>query len=118
MIEVKQGSCHCAAVKFEVELDGGVGEIRRCNCSLCLKKGAVMASVKLDKFVVTEGEEYLSLYQWNTKVAMHYFCKNCGIYTHHRRRSVPDEFAFNVACLAGKDVTEGSEIVMLNGASS
>ncbi|OUR61178.1 aldehyde-activating protein [Colwellia sp. 39_35_sub15_T18] len=118
MIEVKKGSCHCGAVKFEVELDGGIGEIRRCNCSLCQKKGAIMASVKIDKLVVTEGKEYLSLYQWNTKVAKHYFCKNCGIYTHHQRRSAPDEFAFNVACLAGKDVTENAEIVMLNGAGN
>jgi len=118
MVEIRKGSCHCEAVKFEVELDGGIGEIRRCNCSLCYKKGAVMASVKLDKLVVTEGEEYLSLYQWNTKVAKHYFCKSCGIYTHHQRRSAPDEFAFNVACLTGKDVTASSEIIMLNGAGN
>jgi len=77
-----------------------------------------MASVKLDKLVVTEGKEHLTLYQWNTNVAKHYFCNICGIYTHHQRKNAPDEFAFNVACLDGNDVTDGADIVMLNGAGN
>ena len=118
MAEIIKGSCHCEAVKLVVELTDGVGEIRRCNCSLCHKKGAVMASVKLEKLFVTEGEEHLSLYQWNTKVAKHYFCKKCGIYTHHQRRSAPDEFAFNIACFSELEITENQEVIMLNGAES
>jgi len=31
--------------------------------------------------------------------AKHYFCKTCGIYTHHQRRSNPNEFGFNIACI-------------------
>ena len=48
---------------------------------------------------ILEGKENLSMYQFNTKVAKHYFCKICGIYTHHQRRSNPNEFAVNVGCI-------------------
>jgi hypothetical protein len=77
-----------------------------------------MASVLLRDFVVTKGEDKLTLYQWNTNVAKHYFCSVCGIYTHHQRRSKPDEYAINVSCLEGPDPTIGKSIGMLDGASN
>lgn len=103
MVEVKTGKCHCGAVEFEVTLDNGLENIRRCNCSLCRRKGALMAGVPLSGLRVTKGEDALTLYQWNTKTAKHYFCKICGIYTHHQRRSDPTTYGFNVACIDGID---------------
>jgi hypothetical protein len=91
-----QGSCHCGSVRFEV--DGELESVRRCDCSLCRRKGAIMAGVPLDRLRVVSGEEYLTLYQWNTMTARHYFCRRCGIYTHHRRRSNPQEYGFNTGC--------------------
>ena len=58
-----------------------------------------MAAVDLNNLQILEGKENLSMYQFNTKVAKHYFCKICGIYTHHQRRSNPNEFAVNVGCI-------------------
>ena len=95
------GSCHCKAVEFEVDLIDGFENIRRCNCSLCSRKGAVMAGVTLDRLRVTRGADVLSLYQWNTKIAKHWFCSVCGIYTHHQRRSDPRQYGYNVGCLEG-----------------
>ena len=60
-----------------------------------------MTTAKLDQFKLISGEENLKIYQWNSKIAKHYFCKNCGINTHHQRRSKPDEYGVNVGCLAG-----------------
>lgn len=100
-MEIRKGTCHCKSVEFEVELTNGFEEIRRCNCSLCRRKGAVMASVPLEKLKVRKGAKNLSLYQWNTKTAKHFFCKICGIYTHHQRRSNPHQFGFNLACIEG-----------------
>ena len=59
----------------------------------------------------------LALYQWNTMIARHYFCKICGIYTHHQRRSNPNEFAFNVACIEGVDPFGFDSVGVGNGAS-
>ena len=103
-MQTRRGSCHCGAVQFEVDLADGFDDLRRCNCSLCRRKGALMASVPKDRLRVTGGADKLSLYQWNTMTAKHFFCSVCGIYTHHNRRSNPAEFGFNVACLEGVDV--------------
>lgn len=71
-----------------------------------------MASTPLADLTVTSGEDKLSLYQWNTRVARHYFCSICGIYTHHRRRKAPNEFAYNVACIEGIDLDSLGDIPM------
>lgn len=111
------GQCHCGSVVFEVELANGLGNLRRCNCSLCRRKGAVMASVPTSRLHVVKGADKLTLYQWNTKQAKHYFCSVCGIYTHHQRRSNPSEFGFNVACLEGIDPFALGPVAVGNGAS-
>lgn len=117
MAEIKTGTCHCGAVEFQVELSGGLENIRRCNCSICRKKGAIMAGVPLDKLKVVRGQDKLTLYQWNTKTARHYFCSVCGIYTHHQRRSNPNEFGFNVACIEGVDPHAIGEVPIGDGAA-
>lgn len=117
-IEVKpchKGQCHCGAVKFTVNLENGLLDARRCNCSMCRRRGAVVASVNLDDFVINEGKEHLALYQFNTKAAKHYFCSKCGIYTHHQRRSNPKLYAFNIACLEGVDPFVLAEVPTLDG---
>jgi hypothetical protein len=117
-MEAKRAQCHCGAVVFEVTLENGLEKLRRCNCSLCKRKGAVMASVPLDRLRILKGSEKLSLYQWNTKTAKHYFCSVCGIYTHHQRRSNPYEYGFNVACVEDVDPFKLGDIPVRDGASA
>jgi hypothetical protein len=114
---IKSGKCHCGAVEFEVELENGLGETRRCNCSLCRRKGAIMAFVAVERLRVVKGADMLTLYQWNAKIAKHYFCKVCGIYTHHQRRMNTSQYGFNVACLEGVDPFALTEIGLVDGAS-
>lgn len=116
-METRRGVCHCGAVEFEVDLPNGLEQIRRCNCSLCRRKGAVMAGVPLDRLRVVKGEDALRLYTWNTHTAKHWFCGVCGIYTHHQRRSNPNEYGFNIACLDGVDPLAFDDIPVGNGAS-
>lgn len=101
---VFEGSCHCGAVKFRVESE--LTQFTRCNCSLCRKKNAVMAEVPKDGFTLLEGEDALGCYQWNMRIAKHYFCTRCGIYTFHRKQSAPDSFGVNVYCLDGADIDD------------
>lgn len=96
-------SCHCGAVVLELHLPDGIVDPRRCNCSICRRKSAVVGSVPLDGIRIVQGEDALTLYQFNTRVAKHYFCSHCGIYTHHQRRSRPDQYGYNVGCLEGID---------------
>jgi len=111
------GSCHCGAVVFEVDLDNGLENARRCNCSLCRRKGAVMVGVPLDRLRVVQGADKLTLYQWNSRTAKHYFCSVCGIYTHHQRRSNPNEYGVNVGCLDGVDPFALGEVPVGDGGS-
>jgi hypothetical protein len=96
-----KASCHCGSVVLELDLPHGIVDPRRCNCSICRRKGAIVASVPLSAIRIVKGREVLKLYQFNTMTAKHYFCSNCGIYTHHQRRSNPEQYGFNVGCLEG-----------------
>lgn len=109
------GKCHCGAVQFTADLEGGLASARRCDCSLCTMRGAVAVSTDLDGFTITKGAENLTLYQFNTRVAEHYFCSHCGIYTHHKRRSNPNEYGVNLACLEGQSPFQLAEIIVHDG---
>lgn len=108
-------TCHCGVVEIEVDLPDGLRQLRRCNCSMCSRRGAVVASVDLDQLRVTQGADKLTLYQFNTMTAEHYFCSVCGIYTHHRRRSNTREYAINIACLDGVNPYELGSIPVVDG---
>ena len=98
---VRHAACHCGTVRFSVRLTDGLRTASRCNCSYCSMRGAVTVTAKLDDLEVLEGKEALMLYQFNTGQARHYFCSRCGIYTFHQRRSAPQEYGVNVACIEG-----------------
>jgi len=103
-VEIKEyhkATCHCGEVEFELHLPDGLIDIRRCDCSMCRRRGAIAASIPLDGIRIVKGESSLKLYQFNTKTAKHYFCRNCGMYTHHQRRSNPTQYGFNVGCMEG-----------------
>ena len=93
-------TCHCGCVEAEINVPiNELAKIVKCNCSICKRKNATMGMVKNEDFKITKGEDKLSLYQYHTKVANHYFCKECGIYTHHKMRSKPDTYGLNVGCI-------------------
>ncbi len=100
-LQTYQGSCHCGAVGFEIK--STLAPALRCNCSLCRRKGTIIAPVLAEKFRLLRGEEHLALYQFNTNVAKHYFCKTCGIHVFHRPRMAPESYRVNVACLENVD---------------
>ena len=114
---VKTGACHCGAVKFRVELPDGLESARRCDCSFCRMRGAVAVTAMVDGLELLEGEDRLTLYQFNTGVAKHYFCSVRGIYTHHRRRSNPNELGVNVACLEGVSPFDFACVIVNDGVS-
>jgi hypothetical protein len=112
---VHRASCHCGAVVMELTLPNGIVDPRRCDCSMCRRRGAIAASVPLAGLKIVSGEDVLRLYQFKTMTAKHYFCSVCGIYTHHQRRSKPDQYGYNVACLEGVNPYELGDIPLLDG---
>jgi hypothetical protein len=110
-----KGSCHCGAVQFAVTLTEGFASARRCTCSICRMRGAVAVTSTPDDFHITQGEDRLATYRFNTGVAEHHFCTVCGIYTHHKRRSNPNQLGVNVACLEGVSPFDFEEVVVYDG---
>ena len=108
-------ACQCGTVRLLVRLTDGLRTARRCTCSLCRMRGAVAVSADLDGIRIVAGADALTLYQFNTLSAKHYFCSICGIYTHHQRRSVPNQYGVNVACLAGMSPFDFAEVPVLDG---
>lgn len=104
MSDWQKATCHCGAVELSVRLSDGLNTLRRCDCSFCRRRQAAAVSAPLDGAKVVKGADNLSMYQWGTKTAKHYFCKTCGIYTHHQRRSNPNEFGINAANIDGVDI--------------
>lgn len=107
--------CHCGAVEIELDLPDGLIHVRRCDCSLCRRRGAIAASVPLSGIKIVKGMDVLTVYQFNTKTAKHFFCRVCGIYTHHQRRSKPMQYGFNVACLEGVNPLKINDIPTYDG---
>ncbi|GHG14903.1 GFA family protein [Paracoccus aerius] len=110
-------ACHCGTVRFRVRLTDGFNTVRRCTCSYCRMRGAVAVSAQLGDIEFVGGRDNLTLYTFNTGSAKHYFCKTCGIYTHHQRRSNPEQFGVNVACLDGVSPFDFPEVPVLDGVS-
>jgi len=112
---VHEASCHCGEVRLRLNLPNGIEDPRRCDCSMCRRRGAIVASVSLANLQVVQGQDALGVYQFNTKTAKHFFCKKCGIYTHHQRRSNPEQYGYNVGCLEGVNPFEIDNIPVRDG---
>ena len=93
------GNCHCGTVQFSIPRSLDMSAVRRCDCSLCKRRGAVMLACPIEDVKIENGGEYLVHYKWNTKVATHHFCSKCGIMTHHQRRTTPEICGINIGCI-------------------
>lgn len=111
-----EGACHCGAVVLELRLSDGLNTARRCDCSLCRRRGAIAVSAPLDGEAILQGAENLNLYQFGSHTAKHWFYKICGIYTHHQRSSNPNEYGVNVAILDGINPRDLGAVPWVDGA--
>jgi hypothetical protein len=78
-------------------------------------RGAVAVSAALGSLHIVQGEDKLTSYRFNTGQARHFFCSQCGIYTHHQRRSNPKQYGVNVACLDGVSPFDFAQVPVMDG---
>lgn len=95
--------CHCGRVRFSFRTEE-ITTGKRCNCSICVRKGAVVSSVYFpaDDFDPHQNMDDLSDYRWNDKVVNHLFCKTCGNYPYHGDAEMG--YRVNLGCVEGLDV--------------
>jgi hypothetical protein len=109
-----RGSCHCGRIAFEVE--GEIGGLEECNCSICRRKGYLHWYVDPERFHLLTKAQDLATYQFGTHTAKHHFCPVCGVAPFYRPRSDPDKIDVNVRCLEGVEL-EGLPIRRFDGRS-
>jgi hypothetical protein len=110
------GGCHCGKVRFRATVDAD--RVISCNCSICSKRGTLLAFTTPDHFSLASGADALTEYRFNTRNIRHLFCKTCGIAS-FSRGSAPDGkpmVAVNVRCLDDFDL-DAPEIMPFDGKS-
>ena len=108
-------TCHCKEIQIELKLNNGLEELVRCDCSICKKRGAIMAKIKLRNLKILKGKNKLKIYKFGKNKAEHYFCSTCGIYTHHKSYTNPENYEFNVACLDNIDTFKLENVPIYDG---
>ena len=98
------GSCHCGAVKFEVET--ALEKVISCNCSICHKHGLILTFVPASQFTLKQGEDSLSTYQFHNMRIDHMICKTCGVepFGKGKNKDGEESRAINVRCLDGVEL--------------
>lgn len=102
--QVYKGGCHCGKVRYEVTAD--LSKVYSCNCSICSKRGWLLAFVKPEQFKLVQGGDELTDYQFGKKSIHHLFCPVCGV-SSFGRGSTPqsgDMIAVNVRCVDNLDL--------------
>ena len=102
-MQTMEGGCHCGRVRFRVT--ASLDRVTQCNCSICAKKGFLHLIVPPAQFELIRGKDDLTVYEFNTGIAKHTFCKHCGIHPFYVPRSDPDKIDVNARCLDGIDAT-------------
>jgi hypothetical protein len=109
-----EASCHCGAVQFRFR-SAPIVAGRRCNCSICVRKGIVMsvAYYPPDAFDELVGLDATGDYRFGDRDVSHRFCRTCGVHPFNVVASVPPsydgpakpgDFRINLGCVHGLDV--------------
>jgi hypothetical protein len=103
---VLQGGCHCGAVRYSAEPD--LGGAFRCNCSICAKTAATIATSEPSAFQLLSGEGGLGEYRFGSGGLTRFFCTRCGILCFARGRdgSGKEFVGVNVNTLEGIELGE------------
>ena len=112
----RTGGCHCGCVRIAVEMPGH--RPHYCNCTMCAMKGSLAIDVPVAALTVLEGGELLACYSFNTGVAKHWFCKNCGIHVFQQLRSDPRKYGVNAVCFKGLGRYDFTALAVHDGANA
>jgi len=95
-----RAKCHCGAIRFELR-DGPITQGIRCNCSLCIRRGAVLSAKYYgpEDFTLISTGDALRVYQWGDLMMNHYFCNTCGVFPFSDVIETPTRYRVNLGCV-------------------
>jgi hypothetical protein len=71
-----RGSCHCGRIRYR--LDAEPTAAIECNCSICRRRGSVLAAFAPEQFHLETARDDIATYSFGSHVIRHQFCKVCG----------------------------------------
>ena len=114
---IHQGSCHCGRIAFELE--GEIGQAIDCNCSMCRRRGGLLAFFPRAALSLKTPEADMATYTFNRHAIRHHFCPACGIAPFgegSNPKTGEATVAVNLRCLPDLDLG-ALEVVQVDGAS-
>ena len=97
-------SCHCGHLKLEIDapLDNAI----ECNCSICAKKGYILAFAPASQVRVVSDADIRG-YRFHSMKIEHAFCGHCGCSPFGRGEAPngTDTYAINLRCVDGLDLS-------------
>jgi hypothetical protein len=110
-------SCHCGAVRFEI--DEPPTELTDCNCSLCRRIGGLWTYYKTGQVKMLSAPGATLIYIWGDKDLETHTCKTCGCTTHWQaaKKDAPDRMGIN-ARMMEPAVIHGLRVKLFDGADS
>lgn len=108
------GACHCGSIRFRLTIEP-ITRGLRCNCSLCVRRGAVMSARYFEPDEIrVESRDALTCYRWGDRLVEHWFCRFCGVYTFHNPVATPGRYRVNLGCIESID-TSSLQIDVVDG---
>jgi hypothetical protein len=71
-----RGSCHCGRIAYT--LDAEPTAAIECNCSICWRRGSVLAAFAPERFHLETSRADIATYTFGRHIIRHQFCKTCG----------------------------------------
>ena len=110
--------CHCGRVRFSFRSEPITTGVR-CNCSLCLRRAAVLSSRYIPAADFTPHAEPadLHVYLWNERVLNNYSCRHCGVFVYIGDGAGDrDGYRVNLGCVEDLD-TLALQVRIIDGKS-
>ncbi len=90
------GTCHCGAVRFELE--GEPEQLVDCNCSRCRRLGALWAHADNTRVTIDAEPGATQAYVWGDRTLESHTCRTCGCTTHWLSLKREEPYRVGVNC--------------------
>ncbi|MBS9726823.1 GFA family protein [Stutzerimonas stutzeri] len=102
-----RATCHCGAVELLLDLPDGIVDPRRCDCSMCRRRGSLLWFAPREAFQLATDPADVATYHFNKAHIDHHHCRECGIAPYSEAvdpRTGTTMVAVNVRCVPAVDL--------------
>ena len=61
--KMRKLTCHCGQIEIEIDIKDNFEDLYRCNCSMCIRKGAITAIVNKEDLKLFKCKDKIKFYK-------------------------------------------------------